>query len=139
MKTYQETLHRSTSGHGDLQDLTPDVAAVVARSGVQRGLVHIHVVGSTAAIGTIEFEPGLQQDLPAVLDRLIPPGRSYLHERTWHDGNAHSHLQATLIGASVTVPVRDGAPVLGTWQQIVLLECDVRARQREIIVTVQGT
>ncbi len=138
MKVHQETLRRSTSGHGDLQDLTDEVAAVVARAGVTQGLVHVHVVGSTAAIGTIEFEPGLQRDLPAVLDRLIPPGRSYLHEQTWHDGNAHAHLQATLIGASVTVPVRDGKPVLGTWQQIVLLECDVRPRQREIVVTVQG-
>ncbi|WP_054684481.1 secondary thiamine-phosphate synthase enzyme YjbQ [Rhodothermus marinus] len=138
MNVHQETLRRSTRGHGDLQDLTDDVAAVVARSGVQKGLVHVHVIGSTAAIGTIEFEPGLQRDLPTLMDRLIPPHEHYLHEHTWHDGNAHSHLQATLVGASVTVPVRDGLPALGTWQQIVLLECDVRPRQREIVVTVQG-
>lgn len=110
----------------------------MARSGIKHGLVHVHVIGSTAAIGTIEFEPGLQQDLPMLMDRLIPPHEHYLHERTWHDGNAHAHLQATLLGASVVVPVQNSMPVLGTWQQIVLLECDVHARQREIMVTVQG-
>ena len=108
MNVHQETLRRSTRGHGELQDLTDDVAAVVARSGVKKGLVHVHVIGSTAAIGTIEFEPGLQRDLPTLMDRLIPPHAHYLHEHTWHDGNAHSHLQATLLGASVTVPCATG-------------------------------
>ena len=82
--------------------------------------------------------PGLEGDLPRILDRLIPPGRDYGHENAWHDGNAHSHLQATLLGPSLTVPIRNGRLALGTWQQIVHLECDVRGRRREIVVTVLG-
>src|SRR5262249_6210530 len=93
---FQEQLNISTAGHGDMHDLTGRVAAVVARSKVRTGLVHVFCVGSTAAVGTIEFEPGLREDLPATLDRLMPPSRDYGHERTWHDGNGHSHLQATL-------------------------------------------
>ena len=109
-------------------DLTDQVAAIVERSGIKTGIVQVFCVGSTAAVGTIEFEPGLERDLPEMLDRLIPPSRDYGHELAWHDGNGHSHLQATLLGPSLSVPVADGKPVLGTWQQIVHLECDVRAR-----------
>jgi secondary thiamine-phosphate synthase enzyme len=121
-----------------MHDLTDRVAAVVARSAVRAGLVHVFNVGSTAAVGTIEFEPGLQKDLPAILDKLMPPGRDYRHEQTWHDGNGHSHLQATILGQGMTVPVREGTLVLGTWQQIVLLECDTRSRERTVVVTVLG-
>lgn len=95
-------------------------------------------VGSTAVIGTIEFEPGLQHDLPEVLDRLLPQSRDYGHEQAWHDGNGHSHLQASILGPDLTVPVADGEPLLGTWQQIFHLECDVKPRRRRIIVTVMG-
>ena len=105
---------------------------------MRTGIVQIFNVGSTGAIGTIEFEPGLEQDLPVLLRRLIPPGRDYAHEQTWHDGNGHSHLQATLLGPNLTVPVRDGKPVLGTWQQIFHIECDVRPRERTVVVTVLG-
>ncbi len=111
---------------------------MVKSSGVKTGTVHLFNVGSTAALGTIEFEPGLQQDLPKVLDALIPPSRHYGHEQAWHDGNGHSHLQATLLGPSLTVPISDGELVLGTWQQIFHLECDVRGRQRTVLVTVMG-
>ena len=90
------------------------------------------------ALGTIEFEPGLLEDLPDLLDKLIPPSRQYGHERAWHDGNGHSHLQATLLGPSLTVPVAGGEPVLGTWQQIFHLECDIKPRRRTIVVTVSG-
>jgi secondary thiamine-phosphate synthase enzyme len=128
----------ATSGHGDMHDLTARVERVVADSGVRQGVAHLFVVGSTAALGTIEFEPGLQADLPQLLDRLIPPGRDYGHERAWHDGNGHSHLQATLLGPSLTVPVRERRLVLGTWQQVFLLECDIRARRRTVVVTVLG-
>ena len=121
-----------------MHDLTDQVAAVVASSGIQTGTVNVFNVGSTAAVGAIEFEPGLQQDLPAILDKLIPPSRYYGHEQAWHDGNGHSHLQATLLGPSLTVPVAEGKLALGTWQQIFHLECDVRGRQRIIIVTVLG-
>ena len=121
-----------------MHDLTDQVAAVVTSSGFQTGTVNIFNVGSTAAVGTIEFEPGLQQDLPAILDKLIPPSRHYGHEQAWHDGNGHSHLQATLLGPSLTVPITEGKLTLGTWQQIFHLECDVRARQRIVIITVLG-
>jgi secondary thiamine-phosphate synthase enzyme len=135
---YQREIHVQTAGHKDIHDLTEAVARLVSESGVRSGLVHVFNVGSTAAIGTIEFEPGLQKDLPELLDRLIPPSRDYGHERAWHDGNGHSHLQATLLGPSLTVPVKAGRLVLGTWQQIFHLECDVKPRRREIVVTVMG-
>jgi len=121
-----------------MQDLTPQVAAVVDSSGIKIGTVHLFNVGSTAALGTIEFEPGLEHDLPSVLDKLIPASRHYGHEQAWHDGNGHSHLQATLLGPSLTVPISEGKLVLGTWQQIFHLECDVRGRQRRVVVTVAG-
>src|SRR5437016_3402576 len=105
---FQEQLTISTTGHADMHDLTDQVAAVVALSQIQTGLVQVFNVGSTAAVGIIEFEPGLQQDLPAILDRLMPPSRAYGHEQTWHDGNGHSHLQATLLGQGLTVPVGKG-------------------------------
>lgn len=121
-----------------MHDITGNVAAIIVNSGVRTGTAHIFNVGSTAAIGTIEFEPGLQQDLPQLLDKLIPPSRSYGHELAWHDGNGHSHLQATMLGPSLTVPVSGGKPVLGTWQQIFHLECDVCGRQRTVVITVSG-
>jgi secondary thiamine-phosphate synthase enzyme len=135
---HQERITLETRGHRDMTDLTDRVTRVVADSGITRGTVHVFNVGSTGAVGTIEFEPGLQGDLPELLDRLIPPSTEYGHELAWHDGNGHSHLQATWLGPSLIVPVADGRPVLGTWQQIFHLECDVRARQRTLVVTVQG-
>jgi secondary thiamine-phosphate synthase enzyme len=135
---HQEQISISTRGHGDLHDLTAEVAAVVKASRIQTGTAHVFNVGSTGAIGTIEFEPGLEGDLPAMLDRLIPASRQYGHEQMWHDGNGHSHLQATLMGPSLVVPVSEGRMVLGTWQQIFHLECDVRGRQRTVVVTVNG-
>jgi secondary thiamine-phosphate synthase enzyme len=136
--SYQERFLLSTSGHRDMHDVTSQVAEVVARSGIRTGIAHVFNVGSTAAVGTIEFEPGLQGDLPEILDRLMPPSRQYGHEQAWHDGNGHSHLQATMLGPSLSVPVADGQLVLGTWQQIFHLECDVKPRRREILVTVLG-
>ncbi len=138
MVTYQDEVRINTTGHRDMHDITDDVAEVVRASGVRTGVAHVFVVGSTGAVGTIEFEPGLQRDLPEILDRLIPPSRSYGHEMAWHDGNGHSHLQATWLGPDLTVPIRDGRLVLGTWQQIFHLECDIKPRQREIVVTVLG-
>jgi secondary thiamine-phosphate synthase enzyme len=136
--TYQHQISVSTREHGDMHDLTGQVAAVVSSSGIRTGTVNVSNVGSTAAVGTIEFEPGLERDLPAMLDKLIPPSRAYGHEQAWHDGNGHSHLQATLQGPSLTVPVAEGRLVLGTWQQIFHLECDVQGRRRTVVVTVTG-
>jgi secondary thiamine-phosphate synthase enzyme len=135
---FQKQLTFQTHGHRDLRDLTEDVGRVVAESRVRTGVVHVFTVGSTAAVGTIEFEPGLRRDLPELLDRLMPPSRDYGHEQAWHDGNGHSHLQATLLGPSLTVPVSGGRPVLGTWQQVFHLECDVRPRERTVVITVLG-
>jgi len=136
--TYQQEIHIHTTGHRHMQNLTGEVATVVRTSGVRSGLVHIFNIGSTGAIGTIEFEPGLEQDLPAMLDKLFPPSRDYGHEQAWHDGNGHSHLQATMLGPSLTVPIKDGQMVLGTWQQIFHLECDIKPRERTIAITVLG-
>jgi secondary thiamine-phosphate synthase enzyme len=136
--TWQREIAVDTAGHRDMRDITQEVSHLVAGSGIATGTAHVFVVGSTAAIGTIELEPGLAADLPEMLDRLIPPSRSYGHEQAWHDGNGHSHLQSTTLGQSVTVPVSGGALHLGTWQQLFLLECDVRPRHRSIVVTVMG-
>jgi secondary thiamine-phosphate synthase enzyme len=135
---YQERLSVETSGHGDMHDITSQVTEVVRRSGIAVGVAHVFNVGSTGAVGTIEFEPGLQRDLPEMLLKLMPPSRDYGHEQAWHDGNGHSHLQATTLSPAVSVPVADGSPVLGTWQQIFHLECDIKPRRREIVVTVLG-
>lgn len=135
---YQERITLATTGHRDSHDLTGEVQGIVARSGIRTGLVQVFNVGSTASVGLIEFEPGLREDLPALLDRLIPPSREYGHERAWHDGNGHSHLQATLLGFGVMVPVSGGKLAVGTWQQIFHLECDVRPRNRTVVVTVLG-
>ena len=136
--SYQHQISLRTKGHGDMHNITAQVAAAVNSSGVTTGIVNVFNIGSTAALGTIEFEPGLQQDMPAILDKLIPPSRAYGHEQAWHDGNGHSHLQATLLGPSLTVPIADGGLVLGTWQQIFHLECDVRGRDRTVLITVLG-
>ncbi len=135
---YQREIQIQTSRHGQMHNLTDEVAQVVSESKVRSGLVNIFNVGSTGAIGTIEFEPGLQQDLPAMLDKLMPPSRDYGHEHAWHDGNGHSHLQATLLGPSLTVPIKDGKLVLGMWQQVFHLECDVKPRRRTVAITVMG-
>ena len=134
----QERIRIRTRGHRDMHAITDQVVAIVERSKIKSGTVHVFNIGSTGAIGTIEFEPGLERDLPEILDQLIPPSPTYGHEQAWHDGNGHSHLQATWLGPSVTVPVGNSRPILGTWQQIFHLECDVKPRDREIVVTVSG-
>jgi len=135
---FQQEIVISTKLHGEMHDLTSRVESVVTESKIMTGTVNISVVGSTAAISTIEFEPGLKRDLPELLDKMIPPSRSYGHEQAWHDGNGHSHLQATLLGPSVTLPVSGGKLVVGTWQQVFLVECDIKPRNREMVVTVCG-
>jgi secondary thiamine-phosphate synthase enzyme len=135
---HQQELHLNTARHGEMHDLTHRISEIVRAAGVTTGLVNVFAVGSTAAIGCIEFEPGLEQDLPAALNRLLPPSRDYGHEQAWHDGNGHSHLQATLQGPSLTLPITEGRPVLGTWQQVFFLECDIKPRHRTVLVTVYG-
>ncbi len=133
-----ERISVESRGSAHVIDVTSQVTDLVERTGLAEGMVLVFVSGSTAAVTTIEYEPGLLRDLPELFDGLIPSGRRYHHDDTWHDGNGHSHLQATLMGPSLTVPVSDGKLVLGTWQQIFHLECDIKPRNREIIVTVTG-
>ncbi len=136
--THQDTIEISTKSQGQMHDITSKVKAVIQASKIRVGTAHIFNVGSTACVGTIEYESGLEADLPRELNRLLPPGLHYGHEAAWHDGNGHSHLQATMMGPDLTVPVQDGKPILGTWQQIFHLECDIKPRQRKIVVTVIG-
>ena len=136
--THQDRIDIRTSGHGDMHDITEQVAQIVQASGIRTGIAHLFNIGSTGALGTIEFEPGLQHDLPELLDRLIPPSHDYGHEQAWNDGNGHSHLQASWLGPDLTVPVSNGQLALGTWQQIFHLECDIKPRRRQIVVTVTG-
>ncbi len=126
----------SSRGRRDMIDLTPDVRKVIADSGVSDGIVTVFVPGSTGAITTIEYEPGLVKDVERFLEDLLPYAANYSHHETWHDDNGAAHLQASLIGPSVTVPLVDGQLTLGTWQQIVLIDCDTRARRRRIVVQI---
>ncbi|MEE8452383.1 MAG: secondary thiamine-phosphate synthase enzyme YjbQ [Thermoguttaceae bacterium] len=135
---HQQQITFRTDGHRDMHDLTGEVARIVDASGIHTGVAQVFSVGSTSAVSVVEFEPGLQRDVPEVLDRLMPPSREYGHELAWHDGNGHSHLQATLMGPSLAVPVTEGRLVLGTWQQVFHLECDIKPRERTVVVTVMG-
>jgi len=135
---HQDEITLETRGDGEMHDITREVARGVSESGIAAGLVNVFNVGSTGVIGTIEYEPGLVHDLPAILNRLMPPSREYGHEEAWHDGNGHSHLQASTLGPDLTIPVKDGELVLGTWQQVFHLDCDNKAHRRRIQVTVMG-
>jgi secondary thiamine-phosphate synthase enzyme len=128
----------STRGEGDIIDVTKDVAEAVAKSNLRNGVVTIFVTGSTGALTTIEYEPGLLKDLPNALERLAPKRLEYEHERRWHDGNGHSHVKASIIGPCLTVPFVNGRLTLGTWQQIVFLELDVHSRSRQLILQIMG-
>lgn len=138
MSTHQDEIVIETRGHRHAHDITDAVERIVSHSGIQTGTVHVFNVGSTACIGAIEYEPGLERDIGEILDELIPPSKDYGHEQAWHDGNGHSHLQATLMGPSFTAPISGGRLVLGAWQQIFHLECDIKPRSRQIVVTVNG-
>jgi secondary thiamine-phosphate synthase enzyme len=127
-----------TRGQGDARDVTPAVAAAVSGGGVTAGIATVFVVGSTAAVTTIEFEPGAVADLNRLLEQLAPRQGDYEHHRRWGDDNGSSHVRAALLGPSVTVPIVAGSLVLGTWQQIMLLELDTRGRDREIVIQLVG-
>jgi secondary thiamine-phosphate synthase enzyme len=136
VKTYR---HRfSTTGEGDIHDLTTEITSCIRKSGVKDGTVTVFTPGSTAGVTTIEFEPGVVHDLRDLFDRIAPRDIPYAHEQAWHDGNGHSHVRAGLLGPSLVVPFEGGAPVLGTWQQVVLVDFDARARERSWTATVMG-
>jgi len=136
---FTRTIRVRTQREGDVIDLTDQVRTIVRESGIRTGLVHLFVQHSTAALTTIEFEPGVLQDLRRALAVLAPDTADYAHDTRWGDGNGRSHVKAALVGPSLTVPVSDGDLVCGTWQQIVVLELDVNAgRERQVICTIQG-
>jgi len=138
MTTYSAELVVNTRGENDVVDLTDRVSAIAGRSGVRNGVVHLFVIGSTAALTTIEYEPGLIHDIKEALERIAPRNAYYRHSERWGDDNGHSHIRASIIGPSLCVPLRNGTPVTGTWQQVVLIELDTRARERKVLVTVTG-
>ena len=129
----------TTRGDSDILDLTDDVQALVRKHGFREGQALVFVAGSTAGLTTIEYEDGLLKDLPAAFERLAPRDMIYHHEEAYHDGNGHSHVRASLLGPSVTVPFADGKLLTGTWQQIVLVDFDNRPRQRDLVVQLSGT
>jgi secondary thiamine-phosphate synthase enzyme len=133
-----KTLRVRTSGNCDIVDLTDKVAAEVGDAGIDSGTVTVFCVGSTAGVGTIEHESGLLADFQGLWDRLVPPSVGYNHNQAWGDGNGHSHLRASLLGPSLTVPFTGRRMHLGTWQQIVYVDFDNRPRSREIVLQIMG-
>ncbi|MFW6189867.1 MAG: secondary thiamine-phosphate synthase enzyme YjbQ [Planctomycetota bacterium] len=132
------TILFNTEAEMDVVDITKDVADVLAESAISDGVATVFCPGSTGALTTMEYEPGLVRDVKELFEKLVPRDHYYHHEERWHDNNGHSHVRASLIGPSVTVPFRDRRLMLGTWQQIVFYDFDVRARERELIVQVTG-
>ena len=122
----------------DIKDITDDLNRIIVRSGIENGTANACVVGSTGSLTTIEYEPGVVQDLKDAIDRIAPQNMAYAHELAWHDGNGHSHVQAALLGPSIALPIRSGRLRLGTWQQVVAINHDNRARKRPIEVTLVG-
>ena len=138
MDVIHHELELASDGHGHVYDLTDEVVAWLGSIAAVEGQLTVFVPGSTAVITTIEFEPGAVQDLVEALEQLAPSDRSYHHDLRWGDGNGFSHLRAALLGPSLTVPVTRGGCVLGTWQQIVLVECDLAPRRRRVVLSFVG-
>lgn len=132
------TLHLSTQGYCDVLNVTDEIQGRVAESAITSGTVTVFVVGSTAGVTVVEYEPGLVKDLEEFFDKLAPPTRDYHHEETWHDGNGFSHIRASMLKPSLVVPIVNGKMRLGTWQQIVVLDFDNGPRTREVAVQVMG-
>jgi len=128
----------SSKSENDVIDITEQVADALSKSGISNGTITVFVSGSTGAITTIEYEPGLVKDFPEMLSRISPDDINYSHEEMWHDGNGRSHVKASLVGPSLTIPFKDGQLLLGTWQQIVFLELDTRARTRTLVLQIIG-
>jgi secondary thiamine-phosphate synthase enzyme len=135
---HAETIEFKTRGEVEIRDITDDVSSIVRGSGLSNGIACVHTPSSTSAITTLEFEPGLLRDLPDALERLFPKRARYEHEMRWHDGNGHSHVRASFMSPSLSIPFVDGSPVLGTWQQIVFVELDNKVRSRKLLVHLVG-
>ena len=133
-----DSLRLRTRGENDIIDITERVEMLIENAPLKNGVACLFVPGSTAALTTIEYEPGLLVDFPAMFERIVPTNGNYEHEKRWHDGNGHSHVRAALIGPDLFIPVRDGRLMLGEWQQIVFIEFDVRPRDRTVLVQLIG-
>ena len=129
----------STKGFTDIIDITHQVADAVRKSEIKNGTVTVFISGSTAGITTIEYEPGLLKDLPEAFEKIAPENKRYHHDDTWHDGNGFAHVRAAMLGCSLSVPFEDSRLLLGTWQQIVVIDFDNRSRRREVVLQIMGT
>lgn len=138
MKLHTGYIELETQGHADMLDITPGVEKVISESGISQGLVTIFTPSSTSSITTIEFESGALDDLRRALEEIAPVDRSYRHNLRWGDGNGHAHLRSALLKTSFSVPIADGAMTLGTWQQILFIDFDVRSRSRRLVVQILG-
>lgn len=138
MAVQTSVLNVSTKGNTDIIDITEKINVIIRKSGFSAGIVTVFVPGSTAGISTIEYEPGLLKDIKLLFQKIIPEHEDYAHDKAWHDGNGHSHLRASLLGPSVTVPFTGKTLLLGTWQQVILVDFDNRRREREIILQIIG-
>lgn len=132
------SLTLSTQGNTDIFDITNEVARLVLQAELKYGTVTIFCPSSTSGLTTVEFEPGAVADLKRLFEELVPAGRDYAHNATWDDGNGHSHMRAALLGPSLTIPFVEQTLTLGTWQQIVYVDFDIRPRQRELVVQIMG-
>lgn len=138
MNVVTKVVQLRSSKENDIIDVTKQTSYALRESGLNNGIINVFVAGSTAAITTIEYEPGLRHDFPKMLSRIAPEDIQYRHDETWHDGNGHSHVRASLVGPSLTVPFSNGVLILGTWQQIVMLEMDTKPRERVLTIQILG-
>ncbi|EIM63208.1 secondary thiamine-phosphate synthase enzyme YjbQ [Desulfobacter postgatei] len=139
LQLYTNNLSVDLATGPDIQDITPDLQTWVKDTGIKTGNLEVFIKGSTGSVSTIEYEPGVVTDLKRAINSLAPPGLEYAHEQAWHDGNGHSHVQAALLGPSVSIPVRDGNLTLGTWQQVVVINHDNGPRKRTVLLTLVGS
>lgn len=137
MAVFTEYINFSSKGNAHIVDITPQISDRLRSLPINGGIVTVSAIGSTASITTCEYEPGLVQDIPEIFNKLIPKG-SYNHDRTWGDGNGHSHLRASLVGPSITVPFKDKDLILGTWQQVIFIDFDNRHRERKVVLQFIG-
>lgn len=138
MTVLTKIIQIKSKGEMDIINITNQAMAAIGESNIKNGIITVFVSGSTAAVTTIEYEPGLIYDFPEMLSRVAPKHIQYKHDNTWHDGNGHSHVRASLLGPSLTIPIVEGNMSLGTWQQLILLELDTRARNRNVILQLIG-
>lgn len=138
MKTKMQSIKIKTTAATDILDITNEVASFTSKSGIKEGLITISVAGSTASISTIEYESGVIEDLKKAIERIAPRDISYAHDSRWGDGNGYAHVRAALMKPSITIPVHEGEPMFGTWQQVVLMDFDNRPRSRDVILQIIG-